>query len=585
MRTRVIDLADPDRALWPADELTAAVKNGGSVRRGSSEPAISGESWGSDRQIPGRMLREILLGAGDANARAAVIDGLRVTGELDLDGVELKVPLRATRCYFDKPVKLANAKAPELRLNRCHLPGLIAPQLTTASTVDLSGSTLGAVFLPGAKIGGNLILDRTTLGGPAGVIAPARRARGLDDADRPAPPPALVVDRAHVDHAMSCRRMQAYGPVTLICTHIEAQVSFEEADLYWGLVAYGCRLDQQVSCNGVHAMGVVKLGSARVGGRVEVESATLAEGFHAQDLHVGPGGLSFEDAWIGRPPTTGSDTPPAVDLASARIEGCLDLRFAAPPDGGVVLAAARVTEICDAERAWPATLNLDGCEYQSLDADDKDHGAQPWPRRVRNGLTALRRGLLAWEGPADVQQRLRWIRLTEADVPPDPARRRPRLQWLHARTFSPEPYTQLIALYRRAGHDKDARRAAHAREVRRWRAKRWTARPAGWLLRWVVGYGYRPFLALVWFAALVAVGRLVFEHSFDAGDLAAKTGAQEFRATLYTLDRLLPLVNLGIRDAFVPSGGAQWWAGGYTLVGWGLSITVLAGINAAVRRD
>jgi hypothetical protein len=32
-------------------------------------------------------------------------------------------------------------------------------------------------------------------------------------------------------------------------------------------------------------------------------------------------------------------------------------------------------------------------------------------------------------------------------------------------------------------------------------------------------------------------------------------------------------------------GPAQWWAFAYTLFGWVLTVAVLGGLNAAVRRD
>jgi hypothetical protein len=46
-----------------------------------------------------------------------------------------------------------------------------------------------------------------------------------------------------------------------------------------------------------------------------------------------------------------------------------------------------------------------------------------------------------------------------------------------------------------------------------------------------------------------------------------------------------PIASFGLRDAFAPSGTAQWWAFAYTLLGWVLTIAVVAGLNAAVRRD
>jgi hypothetical protein len=143
-----------------------------------------------------------------------------------------------------------------------------------------------------------------------------------------------------------------------------------------------------------------------------------------------------------------------------------------------------------------------------------------------------------------------------------------------------------MANYRQEGRDADARRVAFERERRR----RSQLGPAGraWnlVLRWTVGYGYKPLRALLWLGGLVAVGTLVFSSFHADGDLSAvRDKHPPFDATIYALDRLIPVVSFGLRDAFAPSGAAQWWAFAYTLLGWVLTIAVVAGLNAAVRRD
>jgi hypothetical protein len=85
---------------------------------------------------------------------------------------------------------------------------------------------------------------------------------------------------------------------------------------------------------------------------------------------------------------------------------------------------------------------------------------------------------------------------------------------------------------------------------------------------------------------LVVVGALVFSSFHTDGRLTAVNDDHPpFVATIYTLDRLIPVVSFGLRDAFTPRGAAQWWAFAYTMLGWTLSVAVVAGLNAAVRRD
>lgn len=78
-------------------------------------------------------------------------------------------------------------------------------------------------------------------------------------------------------------------------------------------------------------------------------------------------------------------------------------------------------------------------------------------------------------------------------------------------SYAAQPYQQLASVYRAAGHDSDVRailirqrRAQLARGVRRWSADWWWGRVTGVLL----GYGYRPWQALLWLLGvlLVSVG-------------------------------------------------------------------------------
>jgi hypothetical protein len=58
-----------------------------------------------------------------------------------------------------------------------------------------------------------------------------------------------------------------------------------------------------------------------------------------------------------------------------------------------------------------------------------------------------------------------------------------------------------------------------------------------------------------------------------------------FNATLYTVDRLVPVVSFGFRDGFAPSGAAQWWAFGFAVIGWALTVAAAAGVGTIVRRE
>jgi hypothetical protein len=60
----------------------------------------------------------------------------------------------------------------------------------------------------------------------------------------------------------------------------------------------------------------------------------------------------------------------------------------------------------------------------------------------------------------------------------------------------------------------------------------------------LVGYGYRPWLAGLWILVLLAAGTV----------FSAVTPPPAFSAPAYTLDLLLPVVNLGQEAAWNPHG-------------------------------
>ena len=348
------------------------------------------------------------------------------------------------------------------------------------------------------------------------------------------------------------QRFSAKGEIRLINAHITGSLSLTGAELLneggWALIADFLEVDGSVFCRAQAGAPFTSKGEVRLLGA----HVTRQVGFEGAELDGG-------DAL-------------ALDLEGASVDGELFMRFAKPTVGGIDLTAARLGRVFDSEATWPDTLRLRGCGYSRIaaveDASERPGPGASWPARV---WWHVRPG-----GTPDVQRRLRWIRLAEAG--PGGAS--------GGYGYAQQPYTELMAYYRREGRDADARRVGFERERRR----RGQLRIAGQLwnlfLRFTVGYGYKPLRAVVLLAVLVCVGARVFSSLHTDGQIPAiRHPHPPFVALIYTLDRLIPVVSFGLRDAFGPRGSAQWWAFGYTLLGWMLTVAVLAGVNAAVRRD
>jgi hypothetical protein len=53
---------------------------------------------------------------------------------------------------------------------------------------------------------------------------------------------------------------------------------------------------------------------------------------------------------------------------------------------------------------------------------------------------------------------------------------------------------------------------------------------------------------------------------------------------LYTLDLLLPVVNLHQRDAWIAHGATQWLVLAFSLVGWVLTTAIVLSLSGILKR-
>jgi hypothetical protein len=217
------------RVESPAEQLTTAVEAGRAVKRGDHrESAAHGGNWGKGRQLPAEILyNRLAAGPGAVTSRAAVLVGLRITGRLNLEAAELHVPLIAHRCYFDEPVNLIAATAPEISLTACVIPGVDAEGLHVRGRVDLTMSTLTILNVLGAHIQGQFVLLGATLtGGGYPLNLGDGTLRPEESLPRTTKTRALRADGLRVDEGMYCgvaeggQRFTARGGVRLLGAHI-----------------------------------------------------------------------------------------------------------------------------------------------------------------------------------------------------------------------------------------------------------------------------------------------------------------------------------------------------------------------------
>ena len=351
--------------------------------------------------------------------------------------------------------------------------------------------------------------------------------------------PALDLARAVVKQNMICQAgCTIEGRTMLAGASIEGNLwcaggHFENANaiaiqargLKVGRDVHFCRDDRG---NGFVALGEVDLSDAAVGGSLDCtggqfrnpdERALTAEGLNVT-----------RDAILGAVFVAEG----SVDLSDATVGGRLVVGFPAEPRAAIDLRWATVGQLED-NATWPEQVQLEGFVYKTLSS---------------NGLTV-----------------------------------RQRITWLRKRDYLPQIYLQLASVYQAMGSVREATMVGVAGEDARRKSRTdplgRVKRVFGLLLKWSVGYGYRPLQVLWWLVGLEIIGTVVFRLLHQANALVPSgKPVPDFNAFLYTLDLLVPVVNLAQRSFWLPMGTlAVWLAAVFTAAGWILAACLLVGIG------
>ena len=278
---------------------------------------------------------------------------------------------------------------------------------------------------------------------------------------------------------------------------------------------------------------------------------------------------TFDLLWCKRMTLNTAKFGPQSCLSAEGLKSeILNLRIASPPQW-LSLKDAQIVTIEDRQDAWPPERILTGCSFGRIQADYYI-GGEPV------SATAL------WP-PS------RWVPLRKwaderslSSSGPDKMGVMSRIEWLKGeKGYDPFRYDQVIAAYRLAGDETNASAVALAKQ----RERRGTLSPPGrfWGLiqDWLVGYGYRLWLPVVWIVALVIAGSLTFDIGKRPNE---KAPFPSFESLYYTTDLLFPVVNLGSRSNFEFEDWRIWLAYGFMLVGWLLAASVIAGVQRVLSQ-
>ena len=501
-------------------------------------------SWGDSRTCRATVIRDILRGrlAADPDPHGLRLRGARITGRLDLENVTTDVNLELADCILEEGVLARDACLAFVALTGCQFEHPAEPPL------DGARLTCSVLRLNGARVIG------------------------------------------HNDT----------GAVNLFGAHITGPVGFEGADLRNDsgpvLFADGLRVDQDVFMRGGFRAtgssdddGIVRLLGAHVGGNLEFVGAHLRNdsgpALFADGLRVD------QDMFMrGGFRATGSGDAGAVRLLGARIGGNLDCtRAKLRNKSGSALNAGSLQVGQD--------LNLtDGF---TAAGGGKDVAVDLTGAQVRGAFRFDPKRLKHKVGP---HQRLAVDGLTYPGLPKQilPQCWRVLLRDATPR-YAAQPYQWLAAAFRALGDERQARETLMrqrddqlARTDTRRRERLW-----GWITKVTLGYGYQPWRALLFLAAVVAVSCVLAVVLGSHGALAqtTKTATPGRPCTVVQqvsvgLDLNLPVgTSVARADCELTTDSDSVTAAWLTAVSWFLRLLAwmfaalfIAGFTSAVRK-
>ncbi|MFF1418751.1 oxidoreductase [Streptomyces sp. NPDC058280] len=515
-----------------------AFRNGGTYDLSTSDPLLdnpfSGRSWGTERSVRARVIALLLLSGPAALAgrvAALKLRGVQITGTLNLAGGTIAPYVELKHCRFENEVVLPESHFTTLRMVGCAIPRLEAARLRTEGDLHLPRCRVeGGIRLTDAHIGTDLLISQIE-------VRPDRLGR------------AITADGLCVGQDLQADEIETYGEVSLRGAQVGVSLSLRGSRLRAARELMALNAPRLTVERTLHMTG------AWVGPERSGESGPFgATPPHGTGYAVAPargarlrrfechGGVRLDDGRFGD----------AVDLEQARFfltaTEELSLRRIVTPElrfkceraeeGRVVLSGARIVTLVDMSTSWPGPggLAMGGLVYENL---------------VPFGHFPLAR----------------------------------RLEWVAAATpeYAPEPYERLAHVLRNSGEDADAREVLLAKQRRRRETLPLAAKLWGYLQDWTVAYGYRPGRAALWMAVLWGAGTIAFtRHPPQA--LHAEQHPP-WNASLYALDLLVPVIDLGQDGYWLLEGGWQWAAAALILLGWILATTVAAGATRLLRRS
>lgn len=553
------------------------------LRRAAEAGEVLDLSRRGDNRLSAKAIRDLLRSDG-LDPRGVLVIGARITGYLDLDFISTSTPLQLDKCVFEEAFSLHDTELTALSLDGSTLPMLHAESLRTRYLTMEDARCAGTVDLENATIDGPLLLNRSSVG--------SIFARGL-----------------RVSRSVSATRLHA-GEIRLDSSDISGDLHLHEAVVVHqsdsALVLNNARIGGDVYLNqafvkaggdgvgvlmldgaagALHAKGVVVRTAAHIGlcldGSRFQADVRLNEGVDVRSALAAVGTIRAVDTRIGGSlliqGKVRNDQGPALVVQKAVISASLNIT-----DTEIRATTERpAVEIDDTTVSGNLILRQGklvnagtGYELSLYNTKVGDLLELDVPTLLGRDVTV--NGLTYSEPPHDTDV---WLTL------------------LRERNFRYEaqPYQQLAAVHRAAGHEHTARKVLIAQQ----RDLRHRGDPGNKLWHRIIGltlgYGYKPSravagllvtfvlsLCLVWTAG-------AYDGLTPAKDRPADACSPVNRISL-AADLAIPLVKLGgTPRCELANGPAGQWATGagwvVQILGWSFATLSVAGFTGLVRKS
>jgi hypothetical protein len=583
-------------------------------------------------QIEGTLIFEDVYFSNEDIAFSA--DGMTVNGDLSCRRARVSGEFRMPGCTISGDLILSGSNFANGSKN-----AFVADNINVGHRMicDEGFNVKGIMNIHGAKLGGRLDLDDTTLSNPGSY--------------------SLIAADVRIAGDLSCQGMHAQGTVALNGASVSGRAIFNGARLSnAGDVAlsaerltveggfYGNKLfraEGSISLAGARIMGQLVLdgaclinpnANALVADQIEIIGDMLArEGFRCEGSVRMNGGhiygqLNFDNAELSRAGgvalsgdalavdqamfcQNGFTVQGEVKLIGAHISGQLSFngaRLINTQCSALVCDQLTVTgnmHCCDGFQAEGLVsfvgarisgqlLFLDSILRNStgIALQCQNMKAETFVLRTApiSGIVDLRFAEvdMIWDDPTAWPCRLFLDGLIYRDIKPHlPSTGKiGRLMWLARNVdgYMPQPYEQIAAHYRRLGDDRSAKRVLLESERLRFKESRLEARILGRLLDVLVGYGFRPGLAFFWFVCLWIGASIYFVFNKPLPIWPAHHPSYD--AFVYAANVVTPLIDFGQSNTWYDTGASQIVSVIFVAAGWVLATAFIAGATRMLTR-